>query len=61
MIFYNTERQFHWQKDMEQDFGFGPNDSYRTHGRSLLGIGPDSEKIVLFWGGGRIINRMLLS
>lgn len=51
MIFYNTERQFHWQKDMEQDFGFGPNDSYRTHGRSLLGIGPDSEKIVLFWGG----------
>lgn len=40
---------------MEQDFGFGPNDSYRTHGRSVRGIGSDSEKTVLFaWGGGEL-------
>lgn len=36
---------------MEQDFGFGPNGSCRTHGRSLQEIGSYSGKF-LIWGGG---------
>lgn len=37
---------------MEQDFGFGPNGSCRTHRRSLQGTGSSSGKFLIRVGGG---------